>query len=275
MIVVTGATGNVGRPLVEALAKAGEQVTAVARGVGDRPWPSGVEHRTADLQDPDSFAAAVSGAEKLFLFAAGDAPKKLVDAATQAGVRRVVLLSSLAVGTRPAGYAQLVEYEATIRESGADWTMLRCGAFMTNTFQWTEGVRTQRKVFTPFADVALPMIDPADIAAVAAEVLHDTGSEFAGRTYVLTGSEALTPRQRTEIIAQAVGEPVEVVEQTEQEARAQLTGFIPPPILDATMGILGSPSAEERAVSPDVERILGRSATTFADWAVRNVAAFQ
>lgn len=99
MIVVTGATGNAGRPLVEALASAGVQVRAVSRRPAE--LPPGVVHHAADLADPGSLRPALDGADALFLLCAGDDPHGLLDAAKSAGVRRVVLLSSQAAGTRP------------------------------------------------------------------------------------------------------------------------------------------------------------------------------
>ncbi|MGI5242651.1 hypothetical protein [Dactylosporangium sp. CA-139066] len=124
----------------------------------------------------------------------------------------------------------------------------------------------------PFADVALPIIDPDDIAAVAAAALLD--ERHAGRTYTLTGPEPTTPRERAAAIAAAIGEPVRFVEQTPESARAQMLAFMPEPVADGTLAILGRPLPAERSVSPDVEAVLGRKPSSFADWAARNAAAF-
>ncbi|NUP63499.1 MAG: NmrA family transcriptional regulator, partial [Nonomuraea sp.] len=121
-------------------------------------------------------------------------------------------------------------------------------------------------------DVGLPTIDPADIAEVAAAVLREDG--HAGRTYVLTGPAPTTPRERAAAIGAALGEPVRFVEQTREEARAQMLGFMPEPVAEGTLAILGAPLDAERQVSPDVERVLGRAPRTFADWAARNAAVF-
>ncbi|MBN6051021.1 NAD(P)H-binding protein [Nonomuraea sp. RK-328] len=269
MIVVTGATGNVGRALVETLAAAGEQVTAVSR----RPAqvPDGVRHHQADLNDPASLRPALAGADALFLLVAGDDPHALVKEA--AGVERVVLLSSQGAGTRPETYRHPALFEQALRESGADLTILRPGGFASNAFAWAESIRTARTAAAPFGDVGLPTIDPADIAEVAAAVLREPG--HAGRTYELTGPELVTPRERAAAIGEALGEPVRFVEQTREEARAQMLQVMPEPVVEGTLAILGAPTAAEQAVSPDVERVLGRAPRTFAEWAARNLPAFR
>jgi uncharacterized protein YbjT (DUF2867 family) len=275
MIVVTGASGNVGRPLVQALVAAGEQVTAVSRRISGLDVPEGVQHRQADLAEPESLAPALVGADALFLLTSGDllsAPGKVsdvLDAARAGGIHRVVLLSSqgVATGRHPAAL------EVSVVESGLEWTLLRPGAFDSNMFMWAELVRTQRVIAAPFGDVGLPAVDPADIAEVAAVVLREAGHD--GRKYVLTGPAPVSPRQQATAIGDALGEPVRFVEQSRAEARAQLLRLMPEPVADATLDVLGAPTPDEQRVSPDVERILGRPPRTFAEWAARNIAAFK
>ncbi len=274
MIVVTGATGNVGRPLVQALAAAGEQVTAVSRRTPQQDLPAGVRFRQADMSAPESLKPALEEAEAVFLlnspdFLANGNLGDVVNVVRAAGVERVVLLSSQGVATQRHPSA----LEDVVTSSGLEWTMLRPGNFNSNAFQWAESVRTSRVLEAPFGDVALPAVDPADIAEVAAAVLRDRG--HAGNSYTLTGPEPVSPRRQAAAIAEAVGEPVRFVELTRDEARSRMLGYMPEPVVDATLGVLGTPSADEQAVSPDVERVLGRSAQTFADWAVRNVGAFR
>ncbi|GAA4059070.1 NAD(P)H-binding protein [Actinomadura miaoliensis] len=275
MIVVTGATGNVGRPLVRALAEAGEEVTAVSRRPAD--VPEGVRHVQADVAEPETLKPALEGADALFWMVVDnrDLNGRLLDLAKAGGVRRVVLLSSQGARTRPENpsHAPLRAMEEVVRESGLPWTILRPGGFASNAYAWAESIRTRRVAAAPFADVALPFIDPSDIGEVAARALTDAAHE--GHAYVLTGPEPSTPRQRAAAIGDALGEPVRFVEQTREEARAQMLTFMPEPVVDGTLDILGEPLPEEQQVSPDVERVLGRAPRTFAEWAVRNVAAFR
>jgi len=272
MIVVTGATGNVGRPLVGALAEAGEQVTAVSR----RTVESSVHVRShqADLAEPESLRPALDGAKALFLltspdFMANGRLGEVMKVVGAAGIQRVVLLSSQGVGTgrHPS------DLEDAVTQSGLEWTMLRPGNFNSNTLQWADSVRAERVAAAPFGDVALPAVDPVDIAEVAAVALREPG--HAGDIYTLTGPAAISPRQQAGAIGDALGEAVRFVEQTRAEARNRMLGFMPEPVVEATLDVLGVPSPAEQLVSPDVERILGRPPRTFAQWAHQHVAAFR
>lgn len=281
MIVVIGATGNVGRPLVQALAAAGERVTALSRRVPDATVPDGVRHRQADLADPESLRPALDGADALFLHDGGGSaplfsPRDILDVAKAGGVGRIVLLSSQGVATRPrssshGGVGR--SREDAVRQSGLDWTILRPGGFHSNVYAWIESVRAHRTVTAPFGDVGLPTIDPADIAGVAAAALREDG--HAGQVYDLTGPALSTPRQRAEAIGDALGEPIRFVDQDRDQAHAQMLRFMPGPVVETTLAILGEPTPAEQRISPDVERVLGRAPRTFADWVQRHIAAFR
>ncbi|MDV9191713.1 NAD(P)H-binding protein [Streptomyces sp. SR27] len=277
MIVVTGATGNVGRPLVELLAAAGEEVTAVSRRPAEG-LPAGVAHRRGDLAEVDGLGGLFEGAEAVYLLVAGLGdelrPREIMAAAVAAGVRRLVLQSSQLVGTRTdsVSHAILRTFEEAVRESGLDWTVLRPGGFASNAFFWAPQVRADRAVAAPFADMALPLVDPADIAGVAAEALRGPG--HAERTYVLTGPVAVSPREQVRALAGALGEAVEFVPLSAAEARSRLTRFLPEDAVDGMLSVMGEPRPEEQRVSPDVERVLGRGPSPFSAWAERNAPAF-
>ncbi len=273
VIVVTGATGNVGRTLVRMLIGAGERVTAVARRITEADVPQGVRVVAADLGDVEGLRPALDGAEAVFLLVAGEDPQGIVEAAKSAGVRRLVLLSSQGVGTRPEVYAHAGRFEAAVRGSGLAWTILRSGGMASNALAWAEPVRLHRTAAAPFGDVGLPFIDPDDVAAVGAAALREQGHD--GATYNLTGPAPVTPRERAAALAEALGEPVRFVEQSREEAHAQMAQFMPLPVVEGTLAILGEPTPEERRVSPDVERTLGRPAHGFREWAARNAAAFR
>lgn len=91
----------------------------------------------------------------------------------------------------------------------------------------------------------------------------------------MTGPAPISPRQQAAALADALGEPVRFVEQTRAEARAGMVRFMPEPIADATLDILGDPSEGLRRVSPDVERVLGRPPRAYAHWAAGNLSAFR
>jgi uncharacterized protein YbjT (DUF2867 family) len=262
MIVVTGATGNVGRELVRTLAESGVEVTATSRRIRSVDVPEGVRQQQADLADAESLRPVFDGADALFLQSGGpsahllDVPH-LLDVAKAGGIERVVLLSSQGVVTRPdsashGGIGRAIE--EAVGRSGLAWTFLRPGGFHSNAFAWAES-------------------DPADIAAVAAVTLCE--AEHAGRAYELTGPDLVTPRQQAAAIGEALGEPVGFVEWSRDEARAQMREFMPEPVVDTTLAILGAPSPAEQRVGADVERVTGRPPGTFADWARRHAAVFR
>ncbi|WP_426755351.1 SDR family oxidoreductase [Myxococcus sp. Y35] len=279
MIVVTGATGNVGRELVRRLAGAGEEVTAVARRAPAEPLPPRVRHVQGDLSSPASLTPHLRGASGVFLLIPGGgeglSPVALRDLLEEARVPRVVLLSSLAVGTRSAApsHAHLRAVEDAVRATSARWTILRPGGFASNALAWAASVRAERSIAAPFADVALPIVDPADIAAVADRALREDGHD--SKVYVLTGPTAISPRQQTAVIAEALGAPLRFVEWSREEARSMMLRFMPEPVADGTLDILGAPTEEERRVSPEVERVLGRPPSPFSAWVERHVAAFR
>src|SRR5689334_9223276 len=109
MIVVTGASGNVGRALLSELAS--EEVRAISR------HPADIHHYRADLNEPESLMPALDGASALFLLVAGDDPHGILDVAKSSGIRRIVLLSSQGAGTRPAAYPHPVSFEDALRRS--------------------------------------------------------------------------------------------------------------------------------------------------------------
>jgi uncharacterized protein YbjT (DUF2867 family) len=279
MIVVMGATGNVGRELVRMLADAGEEVVAVSRKAPVEPLPRRVRHVTGDLSAPASLAPHVRGAAGVFMLVpgggAGVEPQALRALLEGARVPRVVLLSSLAAATRPSApsHAHLRAIEAAFRDSAVGWTFLRPGGFASNALAWAGSVRAERIVAAPFADVALPVVDPADIAAVADRVLREDG--HAGKVHELTGPAAISPRQQAAVVAQALGAPLRFVEWSRDEARAMMLRFMPEPVADGTLDILGTPTEAEQRISPDVERVLGRPASPFSAWVERNIAAFR
>ncbi|GAA1225554.1 NAD(P)H-binding protein [Kitasatospora nipponensis] len=274
MIVVTGATGNVGRALVRMLTEARLPVTAVSRHITATDVPPGVRTVAADLAEPAGLRDAFDGARALFLLVAGEDPDGILAAARSAGISQVVLLSSQGAGTRPQAYRHPVLFETAVRKSGLDWTVLRSGGMATNAFAWAESIRTRRAAEAPFGDVGLPFVDPEDVAAVAATVLQTPDAHLAA-TYTLTGPAPTTPRERAAAIAAALGEPVHFTEQTRAQAHAQLARFMPLPVVEGTLAILGEPTEDEQRPSPDIEHILGRPPHTFTTWAAHNTPAFR
>lgn len=180
MILVTGATGNVGGELVRALVSAGEAVRALSRGARQMALPTGVEGVAGDLNRPETLSSALAGARGVFLLSGYQDMPGLLAEIRRAGVERVVLLSS---SSAPGGDMNnaisryMIFSEAAVRESGVPWTFLRPSAFMSNALQWVPQLRAGDVVRARFAGVRVATIDPYDIAAVAAEALLSDGHE--------------------------------------------------------------------------------------------------
>ncbi|MDT9700285.1 NAD(P)H-binding protein [Streptomyces sp. P17] len=260
---------------MRALVEAGERVTAVSRRPPAREVVAEDRQHQADLADPATLKPALDGASAVFLLTSGDFLGSggdlgaVMEVVRAAGVGRVVLLSSQGVGT---GHLPAM-LEDAVKASGVEWTMLRPSGFHSNAFQWAEPIRARREVAAPFGDMALPTVDPVDVAGAAAVTLREPG--HGGKVYELTGPAPVSPREQTAAIQAASGEPVRFVELTRAEARAQMVRFRPEPVVETTLDMLGSPPEALKRVSPGAERLLGRRPHDFARWAARNAEAFQ
>lgn len=282
MILVTGATGTVGRELVAELAGQGETVRAMTRRPHDIHVPPGVAAVYGDAADPESLDAAFRGADAAFVMSAqpvGSAPgpthdRALVDAARRAGVGRIVKLSVYDAGSGGTDPLSVwhAEAEAAVTGSGLAWTLLRPGRFMTNTLGWAPMIARGDTVHIPFADLPAASIDPADIAAVAAAAL--TTGAHDGAAYQLTGPEALTPTEELAIIAKEIGRPLRAVEPYPEAFRAgMMRSGMSEEVVDTILTRMRD-APPPAVVLPTVENVLGRPATRFADWAARNREAF-
>lgn len=209
------------------------------------------------------------------LTSAGEDPEELIDTVARAEPERIAFVSSQIGGTRPgaASHRRLSLYEQALRTSGLDVTVLRPDGFASNTLGWADFIQSHRTVYAPFTDVALPAVDPDDIAAVGAAALTEAG--HAGSTYVLTGGTPITPRQQAHAIAEAANRAIDFVEVSRAVAFTAMTQFMDEEMAAGSLDVLESPTEAERAISSDVQRVLGRPAHSYSDWLARNVGAFQ
>jgi uncharacterized protein YbjT (DUF2867 family) len=270
MFVVAGATGNVGGALTRALADRGESVRAITRRP-DAALPPGVEAVQADLDDPASMAPALAGAIGVFLLSGyADMPGLLAEV-TRADVRRVVLLSGSSVEDGDLDNA-VAEYqirsEQAVRDSGVAATFLRPSAFMTNALPWIGPVRAGEPVRLQFPQVAAAVIDPRDIAEVAAVALVRGDLEGPLR---LTGSEALLPAERLRILGEVLDLPVTGVPLSDAETIAELRATMPERYVQAFTRFYVDGDLDESLVIPTVREVLGREPRTFREWAVDSV----
>jgi uncharacterized protein YbjT (DUF2867 family) len=277
-ILVTGATGNVGAELVRALAEQGEPVRALVRDA-DRAatLPDGVDTAVGDLNDPASVAAALEGVRAAHLLAGyGGLPETLAHM-RDAGVERVTLQSGSSAtasdGADNAVARYHIESEAATRDSGLTWTFLQPNSFASNTLQWRDQLAQGDTVAAPFADVAVSVIDPRDIAAVAAHAL--TTGDLDGRTLRLSGPEALRPADRLRILGEVLARHLTLRPQSDDEARAEMLAGMPEAYADAFLSFFVDGTIDETTVHPTVEEVLGRPPRTFRAWAEEHAGAFR
>ncbi|MFI9598980.1 NmrA family NAD(P)-binding protein [Streptomyces sp. NPDC052043] len=267
MIAVTGATGNVGRALVERLVAAGRPVRALTRDPERAALPAGAEAVRFRTDDPAALFAGVTG---LFLYvqAAGDGGA-LLRAAREAGVRHVVLLSSGIVRdgadeTHPL-HVMHAGAERRIRDSGLAWTFLRPNAFAANALQWAPQIRAGNTVRGVFAEALTAPIHEDDIAAVAERALLDPGHE--GAVHRLTGPEAVTNAGQVAAIGRALGRDLAFVEVPPGQAGPELFPHVPPHLFQALMRTFESTIGVPPEITRTVEEITGAPARPFARWA--------
>ncbi|MFI0897504.1 SDR family oxidoreductase [Streptomyces sp. NPDC020983] len=282
MILVTGATGNVGRELVSRLDAAGAAVRVLVRDpVRAAALPGGAERFTGDLLSPESLAGAAAGADRMFLLTPGigtEAAGLAVSAAKAAGVRHIVFLSSTNVLGDPMPKMGRWHHarEEIVRASGIPSTILRPGGFMTNALDWLPTIREANYVLDPVGPGRAAPIDPADIAAVAALVLTTGGHE--GKVYELTGAELFTVAEQAAVISATIGRTITArpVGTPEEAVAARFPNGAPPALAEAVVeGFRLMREDTEGYRTGTVEELLGRGPATFADWCARHAGVFR
>lgn len=279
MILVTGATGNVGREVARQLGGR-ETVRVMARDPGRVTVTGpGVEVVQGSYDDRDSLRGALRGVRSAFLVT--NDPSRNHDAAfveesQVAGVRRVVKLSAAAVAD-PSATDLITTWqranERLVRESGLEWTVLRPRSFMSNALSWGAGIRSSGEVRALYGQSLNACVDTRDIAEVAALALTDDGHH--GRTYPLTGPEALSAQEQTARLARVLGRPLRFVELEPEQAREHLLSHYPGPIADALLeSARRQRDGGKAVVERTQEELLGRPAGCFDAWAAGHAEAF-
>ncbi|MEV3921306.1 NAD(P)H-binding protein [Actinomadura coerulea] len=270
--LVAGATGTVGRFVVEELRAAGRPVRALTRNPAKAALPEGVEVVAGDLADLDSLTGVFDGIEAAHLinFAGDDYTPLphgagLVKLAAEAGVRRVTVLGGRADG----------ELERALAATDIEWTLLEPVEFMSNTLRWwAQTIKAEGVIKEPFGDRLSALVHERDIAAVAAAVLVEGG--HGGETLTITGPEAITLRDKVAILSAAIGTDVGFVELTVDQARAKWRGDgMGEETIEFLVNALGNTPEVGYTVVPTVKEITGRDARGFAQWSAENAAAFR
>lgn len=276
-ILVTGATGAVGRHLVATLLERGARVRALTRKPDDATLPDGVDIAAGDLTDASTLGPHVfEGVDRAFVFPV-QGVEAFVEAAIAAGIHRFTVLSSLAAARefpRDQGSASQLHHsavEAAVTEPTDAWTILRPGTFANNLLAWAWQIRSGAPIRAPFLASAQAPIHEYDVAEAAAESLLTDA--HLGEVIAMTGPEALTRAEQVATIAKARGREIPVIEITPEEFRAETAQFIPEPVvkmlLDYWSDTVTTPD-HPRPVTP----ITGRPGRTLAQWAADHRADF-
>lgn len=285
MILVTGATGLNGKELLRKLSARGVAVRALVRNPAKAEAIAALPHVEivqGDMAQPETLAPCLRGVERAMLISSSDpmmldVQSNFIAAAKQAGVKHVVKLSGIMPELDSAfRFARMHgEIEKRLEASGIAFTHLRAGEFMPAYFRQVPNIVGKGAIFLPMEDAKIASIDVGDIAEIAARVLTSSGHE--GKTYPLTGPQALTMTEVAEQLSAAIGKPIRYVNVPPENARqAQLAAGMPPFLADALFELFAERrNGKEARVWPDAATLLKRQPTSFGEFAKRNAAAFR
>ncbi len=280
-VLVTGATGRIGRIVVDQLLDAGVAVRALARrSAAATTLPAKVEVFTGDLTVPESLDPALKGTGAVFLV--WTAPPRTAAAVIErlsAHVRRVVLLSSPhqtphPFFQQPNPMAVLhADIERLIAATGLESTIIRPGMLASNSLAWwAPAIRAAEVVRWPYGAAESAPIDDRDVAAVAARALHQDG--HVGGDYVLTGPESLTQAAQVGIIGDALGNRIAFEEMTPDEFRSLSKGTAPSSVVDMLLAAWSAAVGQPAYITTAVADVLGTAPRTFRQWAADHATAF-
>jgi uncharacterized protein YbjT (DUF2867 family) len=281
-ILVTGATGNVGRHVVHQLAAAGVSFRAMTRNPAEAGLPRQVEVVAGDLTAPATLDRCLEGIDTVFLVwvaPAAAAPAAVERIAKVA--RRVVFLTAPLKTPHPffqqpnPSRAVAEGVEQLIESSGLEWTFLRAGIFAGNARHfWGPQICAGDLVRWPYLEAPTAPTDERDLAAVGVRALCEDG--HAGAEYVVTGPQSLTQAEQVRTIGSAIGRPLRVEEISPSEAQSELlpvfgSPFVVNMLLNAWAAALGQPAF----VTATFSELTGTPPRTFLDWAIDHGDAFR
>lgn len=282
--LVTGATGNVGSRVARELRERGVSVRAFVRDTvkAAKVLGDGVELASGDFSDAASVRRALEGVEGVFLACAND-PRQVeyetgvIDAAAEAGVRRIVKLSALGaeIGSPVAFWDWHGRIEEHLRASGVPAVVLQPTFNMTNLLGSAEQVRHAGSLFAPAGGAFVAMIDPRDVAAAAAVALTEDG--HYEEAYVLTGPEVITFERVAEELSAATGRRVQFVAVPDEEARQSMVEQGVPEFaaaqIVAVFGFLRR--GDQDRTTDDVRALTGRDPSSLARFACGHAGIFR
>jgi uncharacterized protein YbjT (DUF2867 family) len=276
MILITGASGNVGSELTRQLAAHNQRVRALVRNLESTQLPPTVEVAIGDLNRPESLSVALKDVRAVFLLGGYQDMPGLLAEIRRAGVEHVVLLSSRSVvGGNPSNAIvnMWMVSEAAVRISGIPWTILEPSGFMSNALRWQAQIRAGNLVRIPFANVPIAAIDPYDIAAVARTVLTSDGHR--SHSYSLSGPAAIAPADQIRILAAVLDRDVRFEALSDSEARIELGKSLPPNMVEAFFRFFAEGEFDDSQILATVQDITGHPPLSFEQWARAHSAEFR
>jgi len=280
-VLVTGATGNTGRAIIDALIGRGAPVRAMIRTAADSSrLPDGVPVAVADFDDPASVAAALDGAGRAYLVTpsserAEAQQRRFADLAVQAGVRHLVVLSQLAADEQSP--VRFLRYHAAVerhvRDLGIAWTFLRPNLFFQGLMAFARSIAAESRFYAPIGDARVSAVDVRDIAAVAAVALSEPGHE--GATYTLTGPASVTHAEMAAALTCALGRTITFTDVPPDAFAENLQGILPPWQIQGLLEDYAHyRQGEAASVSPAVTEVAGRPAINVGQFARDYAGAF-
>ncbi len=275
-ILVTGATGNIGKFLVDKLVEDGHSVKAFTRNPEKANLNSNIEICKGDLTNKDEIFQALTGVDKAFLLLANIPADPFIEVASQIGLKHLVFLSSYSVDINWKSKNNFIakhhaEVESKIKSNGIPYTFLRPAGFMTTVYQWLGSIKTQGIAFLPYPDISHAVIHSKDIALSAAEVLKN--NSHIGKSYFLSGPELITPREMVKQISDVIGKELSVVQPERQQTINMMSHNLPISIIESILELLES-SPKIIEVSDNVRRLTHTRGITFKTWIEENKVFF-
>ena len=261
-VLVIGGTGKTGRRVAAILKEEGHEVKVAGRN----------STPAFNWDNADSYAPALAGVDRAYIVyypdlavpGSREAIGRLTEEALAAGLKKVVLLSG-------KGETEAEACEEIVAESGLDYTLVRASWFNQNFDEGSfRDFVMQGVLALPMPDARIPFVDVQDIAEVVSKVLMD--DSYNGQTITVTGPEKLTFKQTAEILSEVTGRNIQYVPISVEEFKAGMSQAGLPDSYVWLFGylfkeVLGN--ADNQSISGDVNKLLGREAIRFSDYAIR------
>lgn len=267
-VLVTGARGHIARSFITRLTSTGTPIRVASSHAGPGEF-------RVDLATGEGAAEALAGVDQVLLYTQPGGIEAVIQAAQ--GVRHIVLVSSSSVDQSDAATNSIAirhkAVEDALLASGLPVTVLRPGAFATNSLGWADSIRLTSTVENPYPESQFAPIHQDDIAAVAQSVL--ASGTHVGEVLTLSGPESLTVRRQVEIIGEVLGREISVVEQTRQQAFDARPDFMPADVMESLLNTYARYVGRIAPITDTVEVVTGAPARTFRQWAEDHRAEFE